>query len=152
MLPPHASRPGMQVSRLGSGWKRRSQRNLGETKDVMDSNGLSLRKLATVLGVSQPFLSQIRTGKRPLPEALRRKVEALGAYHLLITDTQSGQYSTQDGAAQKEKTTHKDGLFEAEKCLAGVRGSRTHLPRSSRGITDLKSARATGPHPLPLHR
>ena len=152
MLPPHVKRPGMRVSRLGSGWKRRSQRNLGETKDVMDSNGLSLRKLATVLGVSQPFLSQIRTGKRPLPEALRRKVEALGAYHLLITDTQSGQYSTQDGAAQKEKTTHKDGLFEAENCLAGVRGSRTHLPRSSRGITDLKSARATGPHPLPLDR
>ena len=115
----------------------------------MDSKRLSLRKLATVLGVSQPFLSQIRTGKRPLPEALRRKVEALGAYHLLIGDKQSGQYSTQDGVAQKEKTTHKDGLFEARSSLAGVRGSRTHLPRSSRGITDLKSARATGPHPLP---
>ena len=118
----------------------------------MNTTELSLRKLATVLGVSQPFLSQIRTGKRPLPEALRRKVEALGAYHLLISDKQSGQYSTQDGAAQKEKTTLQDGLFEAENCLAGVRGSRTHLPRSSRGITDLKSARATGPHPLPLHR
>ena len=100
---------------------------------------LSLRKLATVLGVSQPFLSQIRTGKRPLPEALKRKVEALGAYHLLISDKQSDQYSAQDGVAQKEKTTHEDGLFEAENCLAGVRGSRTHLPRSSRGITDLKS-------------
>ena len=24
-------------------------------------------------------------------------------------------------------------------CLAGVRGTRTHIPRSSRGITDLKS-------------
>ena len=51
----------------------------------MDSNGFSLRKLATVLGVSQPFLSQIRAGKRLIPEALRTKVEALGAYHLLIT-------------------------------------------------------------------
>ena len=51
----------------------------------MDSNKLSLRKLATILGVSQPFLSQIRAGKRPLPDALKRKVEALGAYHLLIT-------------------------------------------------------------------
>ena len=30
--------------------------------------------------------------------------------------------------------------FRAYICLAGVRGSRTHLPRSSRGITDLKSA------------
>ena len=46
----------------------------------MDSNGLSLRKLATVLGVSQPFLSQIRAGKRPLPESLKKKIEALGAY------------------------------------------------------------------------
>ena len=37
----------------------------------------------------------------------------------------------------------------ATNLLAGVRGSRTHLPRSSRGTTDLKSARATGPLPLP---
>ena len=115
----------------------------------MMKSELSLRKLATVLGVSQPFLSQIRTGKRSLPEALRRKVEALGAYHLLISDKQSGQYSAQNGVGQKEKTTHEDGLFEAKSSLAGVRGSRTHLPRSLRGTTDLKSARATGPHPLP---
>ncbi len=46
----------------------------------------SLRQLAKILGVSQPFLSQIRAGKRPLPEALRTKLEALGAYHLLIGD------------------------------------------------------------------
>ena len=59
----------------------------------MNSNGLSLRKLATVLGVSQPFLSQIRAGKRPLPEALKRKVEALDAYHLLIGDKQVGGVS-----------------------------------------------------------
>ena len=104
----------------------------------MVKSELSLRKLATVLGVSQPFLSRIRTGKRPLPEALRRKVEALGAYHLLVSDKRSSQSSAQKGAVQKEKTTLEDGLFEAENCLAGVRGSRTHLPRSSRGTTDLK--------------
>ena len=46
-------------------------------------------------------------------------------YPLLISDKQLDQYSTQDGVAQKEKTTHKDGLFESENCLAGVRGSRT---------------------------
>ncbi len=51
----------------------------------MASSGMSLRTLAKVLGVSQPFLSQVRAGKRPLPEQLRVKVEALGAYHLLIT-------------------------------------------------------------------
>ena len=44
----------------------------------------SLRQLAKQLGVSQPFLSQIRAGKRPMPENLREKVDALGAYHLLI--------------------------------------------------------------------
>jgi hypothetical protein len=32
----------------------------------------------------------------------------------------------------------KSGNFVPVCCLAGVRGSRTHLPRSSRGITDLK--------------
>ena len=48
---------------------------------------MSLRKIAKELGVSQPFLSQIRAGKRPLPEALKEKAEALGAYHLLITRT-----------------------------------------------------------------
>ena len=52
----------------------------------MNNQEMSLRKMATILGVSQPFLSQIRAGKRPIPEALRVKVEALGAYHLLITD------------------------------------------------------------------
>ena len=55
----------------------------------MEINDLSLRKLATVLGVSQPFLSQIRAGKRPMPEGLKTKIEALGAYHLLMGDKQT---------------------------------------------------------------
>ena len=54
------------------------------------SKAMSLRQLAKELGVSQPFLSQIRAGKRPLPEHLKEKLEAFGAYHLLITDKQSG--------------------------------------------------------------
>ena len=103
----------------------------------MDSQ-LSLRKLATVLGVSQPFLSQIRAGKRPLPEALRKKVEALGAYHLLIGDKQICQSPSDEGAGQREKPPMRMTFSEANLILAGVRGSRTHLPRSSRGITDLK--------------
>ncbi len=115
----------------------------------MNSSGLSLRKLATILGVSQPFLSQIRAGKRPLPEALKRKVEALGAYHLLITDKRFDGSTGDEGAEPIAKSTLSSGLSEAKTELAGVRGSRTHLPRSSRGITDLKSARATGPHPPP---
>jgi hypothetical protein len=48
----------------------------------------SLRQLAKVLGVSQPFLSQVRAGKRPLPESMGERVSALGAYHLLMGDKQ----------------------------------------------------------------
>ncbi len=77
----------------------------------MDSNGLSLRKLATILGVSQPFLSQVRTGKRPLPEALRRKVEALGAYHLLITDRRP-EVPTGDAGAGNVVVVGTDALVE----------------------------------------
>jgi len=47
----------------------------------MNVNELSLSMLATILSDSQPFLSQIRAGKRPLPDALKMKVDALGAYH-----------------------------------------------------------------------
>ncbi len=46
---------------------------------------ISLRQLAKGLGVSHSFLSQVRNGKRPMPEHLRERVEALGAYHLLTT-------------------------------------------------------------------
>ena len=44
-----------------------------------------LRKVAKELGVSHAFLSQIRNGKRPLPEHLRARLEEIGAYHLLTT-------------------------------------------------------------------
>ncbi len=63
-------------------------------------NGMSLRKLATILSVSQPFLSQVRTGKRPLPDALKRKIEALGAYHLLIGDKHVDGPTGDEGAGQ----------------------------------------------------
>ena len=66
----------------------------------MVSSGMSLRTLATVLGVSQPFLSQVRTGKRPLPDGLKRKVEALGAYHLLIGDKHSTPPTGDEGAGK----------------------------------------------------
>ena len=105
----------------------------------MNANDLSLRKLATILGVSQPFLSQIRAGKRPLPADLKTKIDALGAYHLLIGDKQNEPNPQIGVAVQKEKATLPNGLSESNSALAGVRGSRTHLPRSSRGITDLKT-------------
>ena len=70
----------------------------------MDSNGLSLRELATVLGLSQPFLSQIRSGKRPMPEALRTKIEALGAYHLLIGDNHLDTTPGDEGGGHNSDT------------------------------------------------
>ena len=78
---------------------------------MMDSNGLSLRKLATILGVSQPFLSQIRAGKRPMPEALETKVKALGAYHLLIGDKQT----------EASWMASQAGFEPATRCLEGSR-------------------------------
>ena len=50
---------------------------------------MSLRKIAKELGVSHSYLSQIRTGKRPLPERLREKLKAIGAYHLLTSGKQT---------------------------------------------------------------
>ncbi len=49
---------------------------------------MSLRSIARELGVSQPFLSQIRAGSRPCPEGLRKQLEAMGAYQSLIGDKQ----------------------------------------------------------------
>ena len=77
----------------------------------MDNANMSLRKMATILGVSQPFLSQIRAGKRPMPDALRTKVEALGAYHLLIGDKQ----------AEASCVASQAGFEPATRCLEGSR-------------------------------
>ena len=46
----------------------------------------SLRQIAKQLGVSQPFLSQIRAGKRPMPQHLGTRLSALNAYHLVKTE------------------------------------------------------------------
>ena len=77
---------------------------------------MSLRKMATILGVSQPFLSQIRAGKRPMPEALRTKVEALGAYHLLITDKQSGTTPATAEGGKIEKIGSSDTTKNGGQC------------------------------------
>ena len=89
----------------------------------MEINDLSLRKLATVLGVSQPFLSQIRAGKRPMPEGLKKKVEALGAYHLLITGGEVENHTEDRDASQ----TLNLGTIPAE-AMVGV--GRIELPAS----------------------
>ena len=55
---------------------------------------LSMRQLAKILGVSHSFLSQVRNGKRPLPEHLRKRTEALGAHHSLTASNQ--EYNSTD--------------------------------------------------------
>ena len=68
-------------------------------------NILSLRQLAKELGVSEPFLSQIRTGKRPIPEALAAKARTLNAYHLLVTDKQIGMVGRMGEGVEKRDTS-----------------------------------------------
>ena len=70
----------------------------------MDNSNMSLRNMAKILGVSQPFLSQIRAGKRPMPEALRTKIEALGAYHLLIGDKHFDTTPADEGGGHTSNT------------------------------------------------
>ena len=51
---------------------------------------MSLRKLADELEISHAFLSQIRNGKRPLPDELRSKLEAIGAYQFVMNGKRIG--------------------------------------------------------------
>ena len=51
----------------------------------MRTDAMSMRTAAKILGVSHAYLSQIKNGKRPLPEAMKERLGALGAYHLLTT-------------------------------------------------------------------
>ena len=90
---------------------------------------LSLRKLATVLGVSQPFLSQIRSGKRPLPEDLKRKVEALGAYHLLITDKHVDELTGDEGGGQ-----YQESSIHSQELVGGGEGNRTLGPLHAKQV------------------
>jgi DNA-directed RNA polymerase specialized sigma subunit len=51
----------MQVSRLGSGWKRLSQRNESANR----GQKMSLRQIAKELEISPAYLSYMLNGKRP---------------------------------------------------------------------------------------
>jgi hypothetical protein len=97
----------------------------------MNVNELPLSKLATILGVSQPFLSQIRAGKRPLPDALKMKVEALGAYHVLITHKHVGVETGGGAAAQVNpvgtNTLERARRFERPTSCLGSKHSTPEL-------------------------
>ena len=61
MLQLHVKQQGMQASRLGSGWKRLSQRNESANR----GQKMSLRQIAKELGISPAYLSYMLNGKRP---------------------------------------------------------------------------------------
>ena len=100
----------------------------------MNINNLSLRKLATILSVSQPFLSQIRAGKRPIPRDLKTKLDALGAYHLLIGDKQI------ENALGGEAALHTS--IEAQKDWSGRRDSNSRHPPWQGGALPLSHFRS----------
>ncbi len=108
----------------------------------------SMRQIAKELDISPAYLSYMVNGKRPWRKDLYQRYTGV-----VNTFVNSGPESVNtpggDGAIQTEKPPTRMAFLEANQAVAGVRGSRTHLPRSSRGTTDLKSARATGPLPLP---
>ena len=56
----------------------------------------SLRQTAKILGVSHSYLSQIKNGKRPMPQQLKERLEALDAYHSLTTGKQNNSAESGD--------------------------------------------------------
>ena len=80
------------------------------------NNGMSLRQVAKVLGVSHSFLSQVRNGKRPMPDGLKERLETLGAYHLLTTlSPESGNSSTNQGCGGASQAKSRE--FESHRPL-----------------------------------
>ena len=69
-----------------------------------------MRQLAKALDVSQPFLSQIKAGKRPMPEWVKEASRKLGAYHLLITLPNDKQIVTARSAKNGEKQIRNEGV------------------------------------------
>ena len=119
---------------------------------------MSLRQLAKVLGVSQPFLSQIRAGKRPLPKSLQSKLEALGAYHLLIGDKQREPHSEQSGwgggyiAGRSVAMVPREGVEPTPPCGERIL-SPPRLPFRHLGpepVLKQKGRRMSCTHSLPL--
>ena len=65
---------------------------MAEVFDPRESR--SLRSIAKEVEVSQAFLYQIRSGKRPIPDQLKRRLEGIGAYPLLTTGKQGSPTAT----------------------------------------------------------
>ena len=96
---------------------------------------MSLRKIAKELGVSPAYLSYMVSGKRPWRPDLYQR------YQYFVNTS----VNSQRGIVNTISNSPRRNL-----ALVGVHVSRTHPPTHNAGATDLKSARATGPHPPPL--
>ena len=68
----------------------------------------SLRQLATELGVSHSYLSQIQHGKRPASQKVVSKLVSNGKHYFLDTDTQNSynNHSWQRSSVVEQRT-HK---------------------------------------------
>ena len=140
MLPLHVKLPGMQVSRLGSGWKRRSQRNESANR----GKKMSLRQIAKELGISPAYLSYMLNGKRPWRKDLYQRY--MGVVNTFV-NSEAGSEDT-----QTKRPPQQVASLGSEKVGAG-RGTRTH---TSVKIADFKSAASAIPPSrlckLGLHR
>ncbi len=90
---------------------------------------MSLRKIANALGVSHAFLSQIRNGKRPMPEELKDRLEGINAYHLVMNGKQTEESQNSRTPVLLERET---GFEPATACLEGRNSTAELLPRDSR--------------------
>jgi len=105
---------------------------------------MSLRKQAKILGISPTYLSLILSGRRPWRGNLKERYEEL-VNTFVNTDGHLGKMPLSPRQLSIHPSSDTNNWRERE----GVEPTPRH---ASAGATDLKSARATGPHPLPHAR
>ena len=126
MLPLHVKLPGMQVSRLGSGWKRRSQRNESANR----GKKMSLRRIAKELGISPAYLSYMLNGKRPRRKDLYQRY--MGVVNTFVNSDVVGVETQLDlgegiSPSQEEKSMERAMGFEPTTSCLGSKHSTPEL-------------------------
>ena len=129
MLPLHAKLPGMQVSRLGSGLKRRLQSNESARRRQV----MSLRQIAKELGISPAYLSYMLNGKRPWRKDLYQRY--MGVVNTFVN-------SDGEGVNSQTKRPPRLAVSSGVEKVGAGRGTRTHTPAK---VADFKSAASTIP-------
>ena len=105
-------------------WKASEQRRIGATlRLVCEMRGLKVHRLATDMGISPAYLSNILAGRRPLTEALLTKAaDALCIEPVAIV--REGYF---DRAAAEEEKAARRRLREAEQLAALVADTQARL-------------------------